>query len=162
MNQYHRVVTAWTKQNSTASSSTSSVTNTTVTVRQPNESIVFVDLGSGDGRIVFHAAFQEQLFTHCIGYEINPFLHCYALLRQNVYRIQHFTSRTTTSATKATSSRIGPIRTDFYLRDLWNVDLRHVHVVAIVRPRFTIFSSLVPKNNRIVFLTSRSIVYIYF
>ena len=31
----------------------------------------FVDLGSGDGRLVFRAA-REHLFRTCIGYEINP------------------------------------------------------------------------------------------
>jgi len=31
----------------------------------------FVDLGSGDGRVVFRAA-REGLFTKSIGYEINP------------------------------------------------------------------------------------------
>ena len=33
----------------------------------------FVDLGSGDGRVVFAAARQKHLFQNkCIGYEINP------------------------------------------------------------------------------------------
>ena len=31
----------------------------------------FIDLGSGDGRLVFRAA-REHLFRTCIGYEINP------------------------------------------------------------------------------------------
>lgn len=31
----------------------------------------FIDLGSGDGRVVFRAA-REGLFTNSVGYEINP------------------------------------------------------------------------------------------
>lgn len=31
----------------------------------------FVDLGSGDGRVVFRAA-REGIFQMCVGYEINP------------------------------------------------------------------------------------------
>ena len=33
--------------------------------------LTFVDLGSGDGRVVFRAA-REGLFHKSIGYEINP------------------------------------------------------------------------------------------
>jgi hypothetical protein len=33
--------------------------------------LTFVDLGSGDGRVVFRAA-REGIFDKCIGYEINP------------------------------------------------------------------------------------------
>jgi hypothetical protein len=33
--------------------------------------LTFVDLGSGDGRVVFRAA-REGVFTKSIGYEINP------------------------------------------------------------------------------------------
>lgn len=74
----------------------------------------FVDLGSGDGRIVFRAA-KERLFGLSVGYEINPLLHLFASL-QRILR--------------------GPAvwsSTRFYLRDLWNVDLRDADVVAVVR-----------------------------
>ena len=37
----------------------------------PQQERLFVDLGSGDGRVVFRAA-RERLFRKCIGYEINP------------------------------------------------------------------------------------------
>ena len=36
-----------------------------------NSTLTFVDLGSGDGRVVFRAA-REGLFDRCVGYEINP------------------------------------------------------------------------------------------
>jgi hypothetical protein len=36
-----------------------------------NKPLNFVDLGSGDGRVVFRAA-REGFFTKSIGYEINP------------------------------------------------------------------------------------------
>jgi len=39
--------------------------------RAQNNSLVFVDLGSGDGRLVFRAA-REGIFAQSIGYEINP------------------------------------------------------------------------------------------
>ena len=82
------------------------------------EKIVFVDLGSGDGRVVFRAA-RERLFTVCIGYEINPMLHAYALAQRFIFNlIQHPSSKTPTQ---------------FFLRDLWNVRLHNVNVVAVVR-----------------------------
>jgi len=37
----------------------------------PPPLFTFIDLGSGDGRLVFRAA-REKLFHTCIGYEINP------------------------------------------------------------------------------------------
>jgi len=74
----------------------------------------FVDLGSGDGRVVFRAA-RENLFKASIGYELNPLLHVFASL-QRVLR---------GPKTWATTS--------FYCRDLWNVDLRqNANVVAVV------------------------------
>mmetsp|Transcript_2266 Transcript_2266/g.3175 ORF Transcript_2266/g.3175 Transcript_2266/m.3175 type:complete len:115 (-) Transcript_2266:174-518(-) len=36
--------------------------------------IRFMDLGSGDGRVVFRAA-REGIFRECLGYEINPEIH---------------------------------------------------------------------------------------
>ncbi len=39
--------------------------------RFKNKKLTFVDLGSGDGRVVFRAA-REGLFHKSIGYEINP------------------------------------------------------------------------------------------
>lgn len=74
----------------------------------------FVDLGSGDGRIVFRAS-RENLFSVSVGYEINPLLHMFASL-QRILR-----------GPKAWSS------TRFHLQDLWSVDLRDADVVAVVR-----------------------------
>ena len=73
----------------------------------------FVDLGSGDGRIVFRAS-KENLFSLSVGYEINPLLHAFASL-QRILR-----------GPKAWSS------TQFHLKDLWNVDLRDADVAAVV------------------------------
>eukprot|EP01111_Echinosteliopsis_oligospora_P014774 TRINITY_DN5659_c0_g1_i1.p1 TRINITY_DN5659_c0_g1~~TRINITY_DN5659_c0_g1_i1.p1 ORF type:complete len:149 (-),score=33.33 TRINITY_DN5659_c0_g1_i1:229-675(-) len=39
----------------------------------------FVDLGSGDGRAVVEAA--RKGFGKCIGYEINPFLYLYSMIK---------------------------------------------------------------------------------
>lgn len=89
-----------------------------VTVPHQRQEIIFVDLGSGDGRVVFRAA-REQLFTLCIGYEINPLLHLYALAQQFCYYLIRHPSSTT--------------RTQFFLRDLWNVQLHNANVVAVVR-----------------------------
>jgi hypothetical protein len=74
----------------------------------------FVDLGSGDGRVVFRAA-REDMFRLCVGYEINPMLHGWALWQRLV---------------------AGPAiwrSTRFYRADLWHVDLRDADVVAVVR-----------------------------
>ena len=89
---------------------------------QPNisprigQSLTFVDLGSGDGRVVFRAA-QEGMFTHCVGYEINPMLHWWATARRMLPR------------------RGCP--TEFHRQDLWTVDLQEADVVAVVRLSFT-------------------------
>lgn len=79
------------------------------------ERLSFVDLGSGDGRVVFRAS-RENLFDASIGYELNPLLHIFASLRR------------TLSGPRAWST------TEFHRRDLWDVDLRNnADVVAVVR-----------------------------
>ena len=47
------------------------------------DSLTFVDLGSGDGRLVFQAA-RQNMFAKSIGYEINPVLHAFASGRRIV------------------------------------------------------------------------------
>jgi hypothetical protein len=74
----------------------------------------FVDLGSGDGRVVFRAA-REDMFRLCVGYEINPMLHGWALWQRLVAGPATWRS------------------TRFYRADLWRVDLRDANVVAVVR-----------------------------
>ena len=135
MKLYQRVMMARNPSNQQ-----SRINNNTSNSNSNNEKkITFVDLGSGDGRIVFHAAYREQLFTNCIGYEINPFLHSYAILKQQLYKCHNMLfprleANTTTAPATTTlfSSRCGRIQTEFYLRDLWNVNLRNVNVVAVV------------------------------
>jgi hypothetical protein len=73
---------------------------------------IFVDLGSGDGRVVFRAA-RENFFGSCQGYEINPMLHGFAQLRRTFTPKYWSTTR-------------------FGLRDIWKVDLSNVDVVAVV------------------------------
>jgi hypothetical protein len=83
--------------------------------------LTFVDLGSGDGRVVFRAA-KEGMFHRCIGYEINPMLHLFAQLKRLV---------------------LGPatwLSTDFALRDIWKTDLRKANVVAVVSTVVTCFN----------------------
>lgn len=72
----------------------------------------FADLGSGDGRVVFRAA-REGLFSCSQGYEINPMLHGFAQLRKLMTPKYWRT-------------------TNFYLGDIWKVDLTNVDVVAVV------------------------------
>ena len=43
--------------------------------KEKQKGLVFGDLGSGDGRLVFRAAREKDLFRRAIGYEMNPFLH---------------------------------------------------------------------------------------
>ena len=71
----------------------------------------FVDLGSGDGRVVFRAA-REGLFDKSVGYEINPALHIFANFRRLI------TPRYWTN-------------TQFYMRDLWKTPLHQYDVVAV-------------------------------
>lgn len=108
----------------------------------------FVDLGSGDGRLVFQAA-RQNLFSKAYGFEINPgktmfyvcrcnqFKHGSALpltaLFTHTYICAQFESvlhafacsRRIVQAPKYWSS------TEFGLRDLWKVELGDVDVVAI-------------------------------
>ena len=74
-------------------------------------SLNFVDLGSGDGRVVFRAA-REGIFHKSVGYEINPALHMWVKFRQMI-------------TPKYWSS------TKFYFGDLWNIKLHKYDVVAV-------------------------------
>mmetsp|Transcript_20860 Transcript_20860/g.28987 ORF Transcript_20860/g.28987 Transcript_20860/m.28987 type:complete len:266 (-) Transcript_20860:10-807(-) len=74
--------------------------------------LTFVDLGSGDGRVVFRAA-REGIFHKSIGYEINPLLHIWAQSRRIIQAPLYWSS------------------TNFALRDIWKVNLTNVDVVAV-------------------------------
>ena len=74
-------------------------------------SLKFVDLGSGDGRVVFRAA-RSGMFQKSVGYEINPALHMWVKFRQLV-------------TPKYWSS------TEFHLGDLWKIKLHRYDVVAV-------------------------------
>lgn len=78
--------------------------------RPQSKRLQFVDLGSGDGRLVFRASREGY---HAIGCEINPLLHLFAQ-GARLCRPQYWSS------------------TRFYRRDLWKVDLRQANVVAVV------------------------------
>eukprot|EP00656_Telonema_subtile_P037383 TRINITY_DN41594_c0_g1_i1.p1 TRINITY_DN41594_c0_g1~~TRINITY_DN41594_c0_g1_i1.p1 ORF type:complete len:225 (+),score=41.21 TRINITY_DN41594_c0_g1_i1:244-918(+) len=71
----------------------------------------FVDLGSGDGRVVFRAA-REGLFRRSVGYEINPLLHVFAAARR-------------LSAPKYWGT------TEFELGNFWNVSCAEADVVTV-------------------------------
>ena len=71
----------------------------------------FVDLGSGDGRVVFRAS-REGLFRESVGYEINPTLHIFACLRKMI-------------TPKYWSN------TKFRMGDLWRTNLSRFDVVAV-------------------------------
>ena len=75
------------------------------------KSLKFVDLGSGDGRVVFRAA-RENLFNKSIGYEINPALHIFANFRRFITP-QYWNN------------------TSFYMRDIWKIQLNQYDVVAV-------------------------------
>lgn len=75
----------------------------------------FVDLGSGDGRVVFRAAREYNMFATSVGYEINPFLHAWASC-QRIWSGPEIWSKTV-----------------FHCADLWHVNLRDANVVAVVR-----------------------------
>ena len=73
---------------------------------QPNEK--FVDLGSGDGRILREACRRGAIAT---GYEINPFLVCYTRLRAFI----------SGASTRLTVSR----------SDLWKADVSQVTALSV-------------------------------
>lgn len=75
------------------------------------QNIQFLDLGSGDGRVVFRAA-RESLFHRSIGVEINPVLHGFASIRRAV-QPKYWNS------------------TNFYMKDLWKMNLSNSHVIAV-------------------------------
>jgi Histone methylation protein DOT1 len=97
--EFQRTLTSMAKNSNNNSNSTASIT--------------FVDLGSGDGRIVFRAA-KEGMFHASIGYEINPLLHVFACFRRLLGGPRVWSS------------------TQFHSKDLWSVDLRTANVVAVV------------------------------
>lgn len=76
-----------------------------------NRKMQFVDLGSGDGRVVFRAA-REGMFNQCHGYEINPTLHLFAQTRKMITPKYWRTAR-------------------FECGDLWKIQLRKYDVVAV-------------------------------
>mmetsp|Transcript_4603 Transcript_4603/g.6645 ORF Transcript_4603/g.6645 Transcript_4603/m.6645 type:complete len:239 (+) Transcript_4603:132-848(+) len=80
--------------------------------KESKKKLVFVDLGSGDGRVVFRAA-RENLFHKSIGYEINPFLHLFAQTRRLIQAPLYLSA------------------TNFVMKDLWKVDLSNADVVAV-------------------------------
>eukprot|EP00984_Skeletonema_dohrnii_P034402 scaffold33548_cov130-Skeletonema_dohrnii-CCMP3373.AAC.9 len=85
--------------------------NNNKTFIKQSSSLKFVDLGSGDGRVVFRAA-REGIFQKSVGYEINPSLHMWVKFRQLI-------------TPKYWSS------TEFYLGDLWKIKLHNYDVVAV-------------------------------
>jgi len=76
-----------------------------------SKNLKFVDIGSGDGRVVFRAA-REGTFDVSVGYEINPTLHLFAQFRRLVTPKYWSTTR-------------------FYCRDLWNTPLNNYNVVTV-------------------------------
>lgn len=66
------------------------------------------DLGSGDGRMVFGCA--KRGVKEAVGYEINPALFLYSYIKSKVKRAKN---------------------TKFYIKSLWNVDLREYDKVFI-------------------------------
>ena len=79
---------------------------------QKGRNLQFVDLGSGDGRVVFRAA-REGLFNKSVGYEINPTLHLFAQ-SQKLFTPKYWQT------------------TRFECGDLWRIQLsKYYDVVAV-------------------------------
>lgn len=102
-----------------------------VNINKQIKPFTFVDLGSGDGRVVLYASSQMMdyqqkdnndlkipLFDACVGYEINPLLHLYAKFRSIIMHLFGFPNLANTNS---------------YLQNIWTVPLQHVDVVAVVR-----------------------------
>ncbi len=94
----------------------------TLLKQQSSSSLKFVDLGSGDGRIVFRAA-REGIFQKSVGYEINPALHLIVKLRQLL-------------TPKYWST------TEFHLGDLWKIRELHKYDVVAVYGLYPIMDRL--------------------
>jgi hypothetical protein len=77
----------------------------------PNHNLTFVDLGSGDGRVVFRAA-REGLFHTSVGFEINPTLHLFAQARKMITPKYWY-------------------NTKFGCGDLWKIELGNYDVIAV-------------------------------
>lgn len=75
-----------------------------------------VDLGSGDGRILFHAAARG---AECVGFEINPFLCWYTRLRAFVTR----------------TSGVQVLQSDLWKADLSQADVLTIYMVPQYMPR---------------------------
>jgi Histone methylation protein DOT1 len=86
--------------------------STTLQEKLRTKTLRFVDLGSGDGRLVFQAA-RQGIFQTSIGYEINPVLHGVAHTRRLLQAPHYWNS------------------TQFYWKDIWKVNLTDVNVVAV-------------------------------
>lgn len=85
-----------------------------------------VDLGSGDGRLLYESA---QLGAHAIGYEINPFLIALTILRRNL---------------KGLSNEILVKR-----QNLWKADLKIADIIFVYGRKKTMkrFQDFVYKNS---------------
>merc|ERR1712218_640020 len=101
------------RKNKISSSSSSLLSSATSSPIPSGVGMKFVDLGSGDGRMVFRAARETNLFRYSIGYEINPVLHMFAQTRRLV-QFPSFYSNTL-----------------FFRKDLWKVELKDVDVIAV-------------------------------
>lgn len=87
-----------------------------IAVAQVKRGDRLVDLGSGDGRILFHAA---ACGAQCIGFEINPFLCWYTRLRAFV--------------TGAKGVEVS--RSDLWKADLSSADVLTIYMVPQYMPR---------------------------
>ena len=103
--------------------------------------VSIVDLGSGDGRLVFEAA--RRGYGSCEGYEINPVLYMFSeawLWKHRLFggfRAKALPQATgtempTTSAEQDVKQLSSPLpKVKFHLRDFWNVNLAHADVVIV-------------------------------
>lgn len=66
-----------------------------------------IDLGSGDGRVLFLAA---KTGAHCTGVEINPLLYLWSLIISKIKKLSNV---------------------NFYCKDLWKIDLKNYNILTI-------------------------------
>ena len=124
---------------------------TATKLNSPALALKFVDLGSGDGRMVFRSAREPNLFQKSIGYEINPG-NLYSLFKKthllnecwcideiiNPYfsfpcglctksKVLHIFAQTR----KVVQFSSYYSNTFFYRKDLWSINLSNIDVIAV-------------------------------
>lgn len=110
-----------------------------------------IDLGSGDGRLLFAAAKSGAL---AIGYELNPFLVLFTNLKARLLHLRG-------EARSSTGEHLGGVTV--FRKDLWQADLKSANVIFVygrakTMPKFEKFLyKNAKKGTRLIVNTDKTI-----